>query len=122
MAKPSLASALRTAHPSAQDAVLEQILEFASTEELESARAYYEEAIASIKRIRQPSYERWFTAALGRMSGVPPPDVSHTRIQFLKGRLHDLEFGRAPEGEYRGEMGGRWTSLARRSVRSSSRS
>ena len=82
--------------------------------ELESARAYYEEAIASIKRIRQPSYERWFTAALGRMSGVPPPDVSHTRIQFLKGRLHDLEFGRAPEGEYRGEMGGRWTSLARR--------
>ena len=71
--------------------------------ELESARAFYEEAIASIKRIRQPSYERWFTAALGRMSGVPPPDVSHTRIQFLKGRLHDLEFGRAPEGEYRGD-------------------
>ena len=44
--------------------------------------------------------------------------MSHTRIQFLKGRLHDLTFGRAPEGGTVGrwEGGGRARGGWRRRV------
>lgn len=83
--------------------------------ELEAAKAYYEEAITSLRKLRPPTYERWFVSALGRVSGVMPPDVNHERFLFLKGRLHDIELGRAPEAEYRGECGdSRWTGIARR--------
>ena len=83
--------------------------------ELEAAKAYYEEAIASVRRLRTPTYERWFTNALGRVSGVAPPDVNHERVQFLKSRLHDIDLGRLPEREYHGECGpSRWTGIARR--------
>ena len=65
--------------------------------------------------MRVPSYERWFTNALGRVSGVPPPDLNHERIQFIKARILDIEFGRLPEGEYHAEFGpSRWTGIARR--------
>ena len=67
--------------------------------ELEAARAYYEEAIAAIKRLRIPKYESWLVSAIGRVSGVPPPDVNRARCQFVRSRLHDLEFGRQPEYE-----------------------
>ena len=83
--------------------------------ELEAAKAYYEEAIASIRRIRTPTYERWFTSALGRVSGVPPPDLQLVRTQFIRARLHDIAFERKPECEYLGECGpSRWTGIARR--------
>lgn len=86
--------------------------------EFEAAKAYYEEAITSIQRLRTPSYERWLTSALGRLSGVPPPDLNHARVQFLRGRLLDLEFDRMPEEEYHGEFGpSRWTGIARHRVR-----
>ena len=80
--------------------------------ELEAAGAYYEQSIQGLQRLRTPAYERWLVEAIGRVSGVAPPDITHARVQFLKSRILDVTLGRyPPESEYAGEVHSRWSSL-----------
>jgi tetratricopeptide (TPR) repeat protein len=66
--------------------------------EFDAAKEYYEEALAYFRSIKTPALERW---TVGLLHG----DVNQSRILFIKERLLDLSFGRAPEDEYLDEFG-----------------
>ena len=73
--------------------------------EFEAAEAYYTQALETIRRVQTPKWEARAVWALGKLSGVKPPDVQQARVLFIKSRLLDVELGRLPEPVFLDENG-----------------
>ena len=56
--------------------------------EMESAQAYYEQAIDAFKKAKTPMLERAFYG-----------DANKRRVEFVKERLVDISWGRKPDGD-----------------------